>query len=84
MSNGYDDSKNDPDKVEEISGFDSEKKCATVKLKSGLVYWKGATENILDQVTHYMLPDGEEREFTTTDRKKVEEQMLAEAKKNGY
>ena len=81
MSNGYDDSKNDPDKVEEISGFDSEKKCATVKLKSGLVYWKGATENILDQVTHYMLPDGEEREFTTTDRKKVEEQMLAEAKR---
>lgn len=81
MSNGYDDSKNDPDKVEEISGFDSEKKCATVKLKSGLVYWKGATENILDQVTHYMHPDGEEREFTTTDRKKVEEQMLAEAKR---
>lgn len=81
MSNGYDDSKNDPDKVEEISGFDSEKKCATVKLKSGLVYWKGATENILDQVTHYMLPDGEEREFTAADRKKVEEQMIAEAKR---
>ena len=43
------------EKVEEISGFDSEKKCATVKLKNGLVYWKGATENILEDVTHYML-----------------------------
>ncbi len=81
ISNGYDDSKNDPDKVEEISGFDSEKKCATVKLKNGLVYWKGATENILDQVTHYMLPDGEERTFSAEDKKKVEEQMLAEAKR---
>ena len=44
IQNGYNDSDNDPDKVEEISGFDSEKKCATVKLKNGLVYWKGATE----------------------------------------
>ena len=35
----------------------------TVKLKNGLVYWKGATENIIDKVTHYMLPDGEEREL---------------------
>lgn len=81
IANGYDDSKNDPEKVEEISGFDSEKKCATVKLKNGLVYWKGATENILEDVTHYMLPDGEEREFSAEDKKKVEEQMLVEAKR---
>lgn len=81
INNGYDDSKSDFDKVEDISGFDSEKKCATVKLKNGLIYWKGATENILDQVTHYMLPDGEEREFTSENKKKVEEQMLAEAKR---
>ncbi|MBD5546837.1 MAG: cation-transporting P-type ATPase [Lachnospiraceae bacterium] len=81
INNGYDDSKNDPEKVEEISGFDSEKKCATVKLKNGRVYWKGATENIIDQVTHYMLPDGEEKEFTAADREKVKEQMLAEAKR---
>ena len=45
------------------------------KLKNGLVYWKGATENIIDKVTHYMLPDGEEREFTKADKDKVEEQM---------
>ena len=71
----------DASKVKEISGFDSEKKCATVKLKNGLVYWKGATENIIDKVTHYMLPDGEEREFTKADKDKVEEQMHAQAKR---
>ena len=81
ISNGYNDSDNDPEKVEEISGFDSEKKCATVKLKNGLVYWKGATENIIDKVTHYMLPDGEEREFTKADKAKIEEQMHAQAKR---
>lgn len=81
INNGYDDSKNDSDRVEDISGFDSEKKCATVKLKNGLVYWKGATENIIDQVTHYMLPDGEEKVFLEDDRKKVKEQMLVEAKR---
>ena len=81
INNGYDDSKNDPAKVEEISGFDSEKKCATVKLKNGLVYWKGATENIINQVTHYILPDGEEHEFTAADKKKVEEQMIEQAKR---
>ena len=81
INHGYNDSDNDPEKVEEISGFDSEKKCATVKLKNGLVYWKGATENIIDKVTHYMLPDGEEREFTKADKDKVEEQMHAQAKR---
>ena len=81
LNNGYDDSKNDPEKVAEISGFDSEKKCATVKLKDGTVYWKGATENIIDQVTHYVLPNGEEKAFTADDKKKVEEQMINEAKR---
>ena len=33
IDHGYNDYDNDPEKVEEISGFDSEKKCATVKLK---------------------------------------------------
>lgn len=55
IDKGYDDAKKDIDKVEEISGFDSEKKCATVKLKNGDIYWKGATENIINTVTHYML-----------------------------
>lgn len=81
LNNGYDDSKNDPEKVSEISGFDSEKKCATVTLKDGTVYWKGATENIIDQITHYVLPSGEEKTFTADDKKKVEEQMVNEAKR---
>ena len=81
LEHGYDDSKNDPDKVADISGFDSEKKCATVTLKNGLVYWKGATEKIIDKVTHYMLPSGEEKEFTAADKKAVEDQMLAQAKR---
>lgn len=81
LEHGYDDSKNDPDKVADISGFDSEKKCATVTLKNGLIYWKGATENIIDKVTHYMLPSGEEKEFTAADKKAVEDQMLAQAKR---
>ncbi len=81
LENGYDDSKNDPDKVAEISGFDSEKKCATATLRNGVVYWKGATENIINEVTHYALPDGEEKPFTSADKKAVEEQMIAEAKR---
>ena len=81
INNGYDDSKNDPDKVKDISGFDSEKKCATVELKNGDIYWKGATENIIDKVTHYILTDGEEKEFTPALKKKVEDQMLAQAKR---
>ncbi len=81
IANGYDDSNNDPDKVEDISGFDSEKKCATVRLKNGTVYWKGATENIIDQLTHYALPDGEERDFSKANREEIEKQMIAEAKR---
>ncbi len=81
MEHGYDDTKNDPEKVKEISGFDSEKKCATVELKDGTVYWKGASENIIDKVTHYMMPDGTVKEFQTSDKKLVAEQMEQEAKR---
>ena len=81
LNNGYNDSKNDPERVALISGFDSEKKCATVTLRDGTVYWKGATENIIEKITHYVLPGGEEKKFTAEDRKKVEEQMVNEAKR---
>lgn len=81
IANGYDPSQADFDQVLEISGFDSEKKCAEVTLRNGVVYWKGATEKILDRVTHYMLPSGEECAFTAADRQIVEEQMLAQAKR---
>ena len=81
LENGYNDSKNALDKVKEISGFDSEKKCATVELNSGVIYWKGATENIIDEVTHYSFSEGEEREFTAADKKNLQEQMAAQAKR---
>lgn len=81
LENGYNDSKNALDKVKEISGFDSEKKCATVELNSGVVYWKGATENIIDEVTHYSFSESEEREFTAADKKNLQEQMAAQAKR---
>lgn len=71
IANGYNDHNNDPDRVEEISGFDSEKKCATVKMKDGSIYWKGATENIIDQITHWT--NGNEiKEFTSDDRANLE------------
>ena len=71
----------DSSKVKEISGFDSEKKCATVMLHDGTVYWKGATENIIGEITHYAAEDGGVREFTLAQRSKVEEQMIVEAKR---
>lgn len=81
IDKGYDDAQKDIDKVEEISGFDSEKKCATVKLKNGDIYWKGATENIINTVTHYMLSNGEVKEFTSQDKSNVEAKMLEQAKR---
>lgn len=71
----------DSSKVKEVSGFDSEKKCATVELNDGAVYWKGATENVIDDITHYKAQDGEIRAFTAAEKEKVMEQMIAEAKR---
>jgi calcium-translocating P-type ATPase len=81
IAHGYNEKDKAVDKVDDISGFDSEKKCATVTLKDGSVYWKGATENILDKVTHFMLPDGTKKPFNTFDKEEVETQMLAQAKR---
>lgn len=81
MDNGYDDTKNDPSKVKEISGFDSEKKCATVEMVDGSVYWKGATENIIDKVTHYITVDGDVREFTSTNKSAVQNKMVEQAQR---
>ena len=71
----------DASKVREVSGFDSEKKCATVTLADGTVYWKGATENVIDDITHYKAQDGAVKEFTAVEKEKVMEQMIAEAKR---
>ncbi len=71
--------KADSSKVKEVSGFDSEKKCATVELNDGTTYWKGATENIIDDITHYKAQDGEVRSFTAAEKNKLEDRMLEEA-----
>ncbi len=71
----------DSSKVKEISGFDSEKKCATVELKDGTVYWKGATENVIHEVTHYLTKEGEAKEFTAAEKAEVEKQMHEQAKR---
>ena len=71
----------DSSKVKEVSGFDSEKKCATVELNDGTVYWKGATENVIDDITHCKAKDGSVLEFTAAEKEKVTEQMIAEAKR---
>ncbi len=71
--------KADSSKVKEVSGFDSEKKCATVELNDGTIYWKGATENIIDDITHYKAQDGEVQSFTAAEKNKLEDRMLEEA-----
>lgn len=81
LSHGYQDGQYDMDEVEEISGFDSEKKCATVTMKDGSVYWKGATENILDKVTHYMDRNGTKQNFTDDLKKEVLDKMDEQAKR---
>jgi len=78
LENGYTDFNSKTDDVLEISGFDSEKKCATVTMKDGLVYWKGATESIIDKVTHWS-NGNEVKEFTKYDRKDLETAMKAQA-----
>ncbi len=79
VNNGCGDLGNARDKVLSVSGFDSEKKCATAQMKDGTVYWKGASENILGRLTHYMLPNGDLREFGPENRRALEKQMEAEA-----
>lgn len=78
LSNGYSDGNNDPEKVKEISGFDSEKKCATVTMSDGSVYWKGATEQIIDRITDYYDENGNTVPFTDEAKKSVEESMKAQ------
>ncbi len=70
-----------PSGVKKVNGFDSEKKCATAELNDGTVYWKGATENIIDKITHYVTLGGDEKEFRASDREKIEIQMHNQAKR---
>lgn len=78
IDNGYKEGIYNVEDVTEVSGFDSEKKCATVKMKDGTTYWKGATESIIDRVTHWS--NGVETlEFTDKNKDALEKAMKAQA-----
>ena len=80
MGKQYEDKENF-EKIKEIHGFDSEKKCATVHLEDGTIYWKGATEQIIHRVTHYVDKDGKEKEFTKKDCEALQQQMHMQAQR---
>lgn len=83
LSNGYEEIRKSIDKVKKgsVSSFDSEKKCATIDLIDGSQYWKGATELIIDNVTHYINMDGEIVKFTEDHKKSLQEKIVAQAKR---
>lgn len=81
LKQGYDESNARINEVKEISGFDSEKKCATVEMKDGSTYWKGATESIINEITHYIDSNGKEVAFTKENKQIVEDKMLEQAKR---
>lgn len=60
-----------------VSLFDSEKKCATVDLKDGGQYWKGATE--FARVNYYVDADGKEVRFTDDVEKALKAKMKEQA-----
>ena len=79
IDHGYDGIAQNEDIVKEVNGFDSEKKCATAELKDGTTLWKGATENIIDKVTHFIDVDGTEKKFAEADKKAVQDKMLEQS-----
>lgn len=79
LANGYDGSTREEERIKELSGFDSEKKCATAELIDGTILWKGATENIIDKVTHYIDEGGKEVKFTAKNKEAVQAKMIEQS-----
>jgi calcium-translocating P-type ATPase len=79
LEHGYDGSTREEEKIKKLSGFDSEKKCATAEMTDGTVFWKGATENIIDDVTHYIDDKGKEQKFTADNKKAVQDKMIEQS-----
>lgn len=78
IANGYDESQYNAEDIAEVSGFDSEKKCATATMKDGSIWWKGATENIIDKVNFYL--DGNNKvPFTEDDKTNLLAKMKEQA-----
>lgn len=80
IEHGYSEESKNTENVLEVSGFDSEKKCATVSMKDGTILWKGATENIIDKITHYYL-DGEIYPFSDLKKGLIQSKMVDQAKR---
>ena len=79
IDHGYNGEAHEEEKVKEVNGFDSEKKCATAELVDGTTLWKGATEIIIDDVTHYVDETGNEVEFKRTDKEALKAKMLEQS-----
>lgn len=79
INNGYDGKTQDESKIKELSGFDSEKKCAIAELVDGTVLWKGATENIINDITHYTDDKGNEKSFGKAEREKLQAKMIEQS-----
>ena len=79
VDHGYNVSDEKINEIKEISGFDSEKKCATAEMNDGTIYWKGATENIIYRITHFIDENGNKKTFTKENRQNLEKTMNDQA-----
>lgn len=71
----------DESRIKEMSGFDSEKKCATVEMMDGTVYWKGATESIINDITDYIDEDSRLQKFTAEHKNHLLNSMKMQAER---
>ena len=78
LNQGYEEKSKEArdEKIKATSGFDSDKKCSTVTLNTDIVYWKGAVESILNDITHYIMDDiNSHHLFSETDKNALLETM---------
>lgn len=81
LDHGYNPDTRDESKVAERIDFTSDTKCAIVKLNDGTSYWKGATEVIINDLTHYFDCNGDIQPFTQKERELLETAMHEQAKR---
>lgn len=68
-------------KEDSVSMFSSEKKCATIELKDGSTYWKGATEFIIDKVDYFLDETGKEVKFTAKHKEDLLKAIKSQAER---
>lgn len=81
LSKGYGHIENWEDEIREVSEFNSEKKCAIVTMKDQTIYWKGAAENILHSITHYIDSNGDTQPLAHEDKTALKTRMVEQAKR---